>query len=131
MQTFSSSTAYWFRVTVLFVLQFGMVVVVQAQDVKVFVLKASDWNVPRTSEAILAMPALHETMILYNKDPKSQIRIHYPGGDEGTLWVTELRSWLVSLGLASRHIELLPGSRDPGQIELEVSTPGVFGSRAN
>jgi hypothetical protein len=97
-----------------------------AQEPAVFILKASEWNVPRSSEAILAMPALRETMQAYSKQPKAQIQIHYPGGDEGTLWVTELRSWLVSLGIASTHIELLPGSRDPGQIEIQVVGPSAF-----
>jgi hypothetical protein len=97
-----------------------------AQEPTVFILKASEWNVPRTSEAILAMPALGQTVKVYSKNPKAQIQIHYPGGDEGTLWATELRSWLVSLGIASQHIELLPGSRDPGQLELEVISPSLL-----
>lgn len=97
-----------------------------AQEPKVFILTASDWNVPRTTETILAMPALRQTIQAYNKLAKAKIQIRYPGGDEGTLWATELRSWLVSLGIASSHIELLPGSRDPGQLELEVISPAVF-----
>jgi hypothetical protein len=98
----------------------------QAQEPPVFILKASEWNVPRTTETILSMPALRQTVQAYNKHPKAKIQIHYPGGDEGTLWATELRSWLVSLGIASSHIELLPGSRNDGQLELQVITPTQF-----
>ena len=97
-----------------------LVPVVQAGDSSVYILKASEWNVPRTADTVLAMPALHQTIEAYNKQPKAKIQIHYPGGDEGTLWVTELRSWLVALGVASQHIELLPGSRKDGQLELQV-----------
>jgi hypothetical protein len=96
---------------------------VQAQEAPVYVLTASDWNVPRTTEAILHMPALQHTLQDYDKHPNAKIQIHYPGGDEGTLWAAELRSWLVSLGVASKHIELLPGSRKDGQLELQVMTP--------
>jgi hypothetical protein len=97
-----------------------------AQAPKVFILTAGDWNVPRTTETILAMPALRQTVQAYNKQSKAKIQLRYPGGDEGTLWATELRSWLVSLGIAASHIELLPGSRDPDQLELEVISPAVF-----
>lgn len=98
-------------------------VLAQTQQSPVYILTASDWNVPRTTETILSMPALQHTVQDYNKHPKAQIQIHYPGGDEGTLWATELRSWLVALGIASHHIELLPGSRKDGQLELQVITP--------
>lgn len=99
---------------------------VQAQDTPVYILTASEWNVPRTTETILGMPALQHTFQAYNKHPKAKIQIHYPGGDEGTLWATELRSWLVALGIASQHIELLPGSRKDGQLELQVISPPSY-----
>jgi len=93
---------------------------VQAKPPDIFILKASEWNVPRTTAAILGMPSLRQTIQAYNQQPDSIIQIHYPGGDEGTLWATELRSWLVALGVASHRIELLPGSRKDGQLELQV-----------
>jgi len=70
-----------------------------AQEQDVYVLKASEWNVPRTTDAILSMPALNKTVQAFSKHPGSRIRIRYPGGD------------------------VLPGSRDPGQLELQVITP--------
>ena len=120
------SSLDWRHTVIVIVCLLGSLPLGYAQEPVVFILKASEWNVPRTSEAILAMPALGKTVQAYNKNPKAQIQIHYPGGDEGTLWATELRSWLVSLGIASQHIELLPGSRDPEQLELQVITPPVF-----
>jgi len=98
---------------------------VMAEEQDIFILSAGEWNVPRTTETILAMPALQKSVQAYNKKTDARIQIRYPGGDEGTLWAHELRSWYVSLGIASQHIELLPGSRDPGQLEITVvSTPG-------
>jgi len=98
----------------------------RAQASPTYVLTQSAWSVPRTTQSVLAMPALQKTVRAYDKHPKSHIQIHYPGGDEGTLWAAELRSWLVSLGVASRHIELLPGTRKSGQLELQVVTPEDF-----
>lgn len=97
----------------------------RAQNSQVYILTAGDWNVPRTTQSVLAMPALQKTVRAYNQHPKSRIQIHYPGGDEGTLWASELRSWLVSLGIAAQHIELLPGTRKSGQLELQVVAPAV------
>jgi len=96
---------------------------VVAQEANEFVLRSSEWNVPRTNDSILAMPALKKTVQAFSKYPGARIQIRYPGGDEGSLWATELRSWLVALGIASRHIELLPGSHDPEQLELQVIPP--------
>ena len=116
----------WLSAIIFIACPLGVLPLGYAQAPAVFILKASEWNVPRTTESILAMPALRQTVQAYNKNPTARIQIHYPGGDEGTLWATELRSWLISLGIASQHIELLPGSRDPGQVELQVNSPPVF-----
>ena len=69
----------------------GLTASVQAKQAPVYVLSASDWNVPRTSKSILSMPALQHTMQAYNKNPKATIQVHYPGGDEGTLWGSRAR----------------------------------------
>ncbi|HID49327.1 MAG TPA: hypothetical protein EYP40_06925 [Chromatiales bacterium] len=55
--------------------------------------------------------------------PGGRLLLRYPGGDAGTLWMNELRSWLVSLGVPSHRIETVPGSPDTGIIELEVLPP--------
>jgi hypothetical protein len=101
---------------------------VWAQNSTVYILTSSDWNVPRTTRTVLAMPALRKTIQAYDGHSRARIQIHYPGGDEGTLWASELRSWLVSLGIASKHIDLLPGTRKPGQLELQVVLPTGYGS---
>ena len=103
---------------------------VLAQQPEVYVLKTSEWNIPRTTDSILTMPALKKTVRAFSSQPGSRIQILYPGGDEGTLWASELRSWLVSLGIASRYIELLPGSSSPDQLELQVIPPARGGGVA-
>ena len=52
----------------------------------------------------------------------SRLLLRYPGGDEGSLWVEELRSWLLALGVEPGRIELRPGSPAPDIIEMEVLT---------
>ena len=93
--------------------------VVLADD-NIFVLTSEQWNVPRNESAILQMPALQQLMQAYKTKQHANVLIKYPGGDEGTLWASELRAWLISLGVASTHIELIPGSRDVNTLELHL-----------
>ena len=89
-----------------------------AADVEL--LHANEWSVPKQSTTILAIPAIHKSISKLRKNANSVLKIKYPGGDEGTLWVNELRSWLIALGLSSARIELVQGSATSTAIELEV-----------
>lgn len=89
-----------------------------AKDVEL--LHANEWSVPKQAVTILSMPAIQKSMNKLQNDVNSLLKVKYPGGDEGTLWVNELRSWLVALGLSSNRIELVPGSAISTTIELEV-----------
>lgn len=85
-------------------------------------LHAKEWSVPKQATTLLAMPAISKSMQKLHKYENSFLNIKYPGGDEGTLWASELRSWLIALGLSSKRIELVPGSAVSTTIELEVLT---------
>lgn len=84
------------------------------------ILHANEWFVPKSAPTLLAMPAIQNVMSDLQKNRKNTLEIKYPGGDEGTLWANELRSWLVALGLSSKRIELVPGSSVSSIIELDV-----------
>lgn len=88
-----------------------------------YLLTAAQWNVPRTESTVLAMPTLQAVMKAYqSSEASNRLLIKYPGGDEGTLWAYELRGWLISLGIASGNIQLVPGARDANQLEIFVMT---------
>lgn len=91
-----------------------------AADVEL--LHANEWSVPKQATTILAMPAIQKSMRKLQNNVNSFLKLKYPGGDEGTLWVNELRSWLIALGLSSKRIEMVPGSAISTTIELEVLT---------
>lgn len=92
---------------------------------KVEMLTQAQWNVPRSVTTIVNMPPLQKTIRRYQAVRGSRIQIQYAGGDEGTLWVSELRGWFVSLGIPSSDIELLPGAVDPLVLELTVIRPDL------
>jgi hypothetical protein len=87
------------------------------------ILTAEQWAGPRNVETIIQMPALASAMAELQATPGGRLLIRYPGGDAGTLWMTELHSWLVSLGLSSADMERVPGSANSQVIELEVLPP--------
>ena len=89
-----------------------------AADVEL--LHAKEWSVPKQATTLLTMPAINNSMKKLQKNVNTVLKLKYPGGDEGTLWVNELRSWLIALGLSSKRIELVPGSAISTTIELEV-----------
>jgi len=85
-------------------------------------LHADEWLLPKQAVTILEMPAISKSMQQLQKNMNSSLLLKYPGGDEGTLWVNELRSWLIALGLSSKRIELVQGSVNPATIEFEILT---------
>ena len=86
-------------------------------------LHANEWLLPKKATTILDMPAIHKSMLKMQAQPQSVLSLKYPGGDEGTLWVYELRSWLVTLGLSSSRIKLKQGSAISTTIEFVVLLP--------
>jgi len=87
---------------------------------KIYILSSEQWNVPREAASIIEMPAIRAAMHEYQSTQNGKILVKYPGGDVGTLWAHELRSWLISLGLSEKLIELVPGSSNPKQLEIIV-----------
>ena len=85
-------------------------------------LQAKDWAIPKQASTVLKMPSIQSTMNKLDKEQDSILILRYPGGDEGTLWANELRSWLVALGLSSNRIVLVPGSSAIDIIELEIKS---------
>lgn len=60
----------------------------------------------------------------FDRDPEASLVILYPGGEAGQAWATEIRDWLVALGVPSRRIALRPGSGVPGSLGLQVERQG-------
>jgi hypothetical protein len=83
------------------------------------IITAEQWAVPRSAETLITMPALRDTIHEMQALPGNRLLVRHPSGDEGILWVSELRSWLVSLGISSQSIELIPGT-EQNHIELDV-----------
>lgn len=74
-------------------------------------LRSETWDIPRHGELLIKLPELATIVSQWSRNQKQRIDLYYPGGEEGELWVEELKDWLVSLGIPSRSIQALPGSK--------------------
>ena len=57
------------------------------------------------------------------QNPTSVLVINHPGGDQGIWWAEELKGWLITLGMNSSRIELMPGSDRADMIYLSFVDP--------
>jgi len=77
---------------------------------KYHALYAEQWEIARSGESILSLSVLNKIINAWLGDRQKKIEIQYPGGEEGEFWVHELTDWLVSLGIPSDHMVIVPGS---------------------
>lgn len=83
-------------------------------------VSAAEWAQPRNGEALVRHPGIGAAVEHMLGAPESSLELHYAGGDDGLLWATELRGWLIALGVESPRIELVPGGGRRDRIELQV-----------
>jgi hypothetical protein len=81
-------------------------------------ITAEEWARPRSGQSLVQMEPLIATMQVLNTESSSRLVIRYPGGEEGALWASELRDWLVSLGVPSGRIKILAGQSSHENITL-------------
>ena len=81
-------------------------------------ISAEEWARPRSADSLLEMQAVADAVQGLNADALSTLLIRYPGGEEGALWASELRDWLISLGIPSTRIEVYPGQSNKTTITL-------------
>ncbi len=73
-------------------------------------LYAEQWELARSGESVLLLPVLNQLINAWLLEKHKKIEIQYPGGEEGEFWVQELTDWLVSLGIPSNQMVIVPGS---------------------
>lgn len=80
------------------------------------------WEQPRTARAVLAQPALRQSVAALLARSGAALAIHYGSGEEALLRAEELRAWLIALAVDDKQITLagdLPGA---GELQIELTT---------
>ena len=94
---------------------------IEKPSTKYFILSQQQWSIPKNVQSILNLSALRVVMPRLLEDEKQMLVIRYPGGEVGILWASELKGWLVSLGIASKRIELQNGSLKQDELQLFIN----------
>lgn len=84
-------------------------------------LSADVWAAPRQAETILAMAPVASAVRALLANPQGQLMLTHPNSEEGSLWGSELRDWLVSLGIAPQRVRLQPAASATNQLNLSVT----------
>jgi hypothetical protein len=94
--------------------------VAAANTTRMFTLSADEWARPRSGEVIPELAPVRAAVSYWGRGADAVMVIRYPGEDSGELWAAELRDWLISLGVPSDYIRLVPGAQEADQITLVV-----------
>ncbi|HHZ88370.1 MAG TPA: hypothetical protein EYN73_08595 [Chromatiaceae bacterium] len=86
-----------------------------------FTLSADVWASPRSGLSVRNMVGVAEAVKRLNSTDSAQLQVHFPQGENGSLWADELRAWLVSLGLESSRIQLYPDASSDHGLTLRVA----------
>ena len=87
-------------------------------------LQAEQWELSRNGERLLGIDGIAKVVEDWSADNSQHIELQYPGGEEGELWVYQLRDWLVALGVPSGNLVAVPGSGQGDVIRLRVIRAG-------
>ena len=68
------------------------------------------------------MEPLRLAVAYWETGTDAAILLSYPGEDSGELWASELRDWLISLGVPSDYILLSPGLQAEDEIQILVGS---------
>ncbi len=91
-----------------------------ANTVRIFSLSADEWARPRGGDVVAEMAPVRSAVSYWGRGVDALMVIRHPGEDSGELWAAELRDWLISLGVPSDYIRLVPGTQAADEINIVV-----------
>lgn len=85
-------------------------------------ISLAQWESPDRSRTLLAEPALRRLLQTFHDQPKSRLRIEYPGGEQGVIWGNRMMDWLVAFGIPRQAMILFPGGSDMSTLALSLQS---------
>jgi len=74
-------------------------------------LEAASWDRPRDAAYVASLAPVRAAVRAWEAaGPGAMLVLRYPGGEAGLLWASELRDWLVALGVEPEAVVLAPGA---------------------
>jgi hypothetical protein len=84
---------------------------------------AEQWSRPRSAAMVVALPGVRECVARWLADPRQRLVIVHAAGEEGALWASELRDWLVALGVPGAHLRLRAVGANRARVVLRIEPP--------
>jgi hypothetical protein len=94
--------------------------VLQANTVRIFSLSADAWARPRSGQILPQLEPVRLAVAYWETGTDAAIMLSYPGEDSGEIWASELKDWLISLGISSDYILLSKGLQAEDEINILV-----------
>lgn len=69
-------------------------------------VSAVEWSRPRSAAMVRELPGVRDCVQAWLAAPERRLILISAPGEDGGLWASELRDWLVALGVPSAAIEL-------------------------
>lgn len=88
------------------------------------VVDRTAWEPPATIEEAAARPALHRTVAAFLGDASRWVRIAHAGGARGSAWASDIRAWLIALGIPGSRIQIDPGMAERAHLRLAIHEEG-------
>ena len=85
-----------------------------------FVVPPELWDRPRSSKAVLEVPAVRQAVNAWLAQPGSRLIVRHGPGQESLLSAEELRSWLVALAVEPARIELRGDLKPADPLKIDV-----------
>ncbi|MDJ0832668.1 MAG: hypothetical protein QNJ69_04040 [Gammaproteobacteria bacterium] len=95
---------------------------VDANTVRIYNLTADDWARPRSGAMIPQLEPVRLAVAYWETGSDALILLSHPGEDSGELWASELKDWLISLGVPADYIRLSPGLQVEDEIQIMVGS---------
>ena len=86
-------------------------------------VSAEEWSRPRSAAMVLALAGVRDCVRAWQAEPARRIALLHVANEEGALWATELRDWLVALGIPAAQLDLRAVGSDPQRLLLRVEAP--------
>jgi len=87
-------------------------------------LTAEQWDLVKQGEQLLKIPMMQQVIDAWSLKPSQAVELRYPGGEEGELWVGELKDWLISLAIPSQYLFVVAGSGEADVIIIRIFKVG-------
>ena len=117
-----------FTLVYLFILScsFGTLALADVQQSKdrQWALTEEQWDLVKQGEQLLTMSVMQQAVDAWSLQQGQAIELRYPGGEEGELWVQELKDWLISLAIPSKYLFSVAGSGKAGVIIIRIFKVG-------